>query len=601
MMNDFLDYDLPSNAYANFDALSLKQFIIDKLNESSTFTDQNYEGSNLASFIDIIAYSYHVLLFYLNKNSSESLFSQATIYDNINRIVKTLNYKPSGKRTSLLTTNCLAKSNLSTGNYTIKKYSYILADNIQYTTIRNFSFSKTLQNSDEKIDSIEKELIFYQGSVNAYPLYTAEGLDYETITVVFDPVNDTTDGRFIADGTISVYVKEKDSGGWFEYTESDNIYLNGGDERIYDLRLNENKHYEIKFGNDVLGRKLKNGDIVAIYYVLSDGERGIISPNTIKKASLITYNTTQFNEIYADTNITSNVNFIDKTNSSYLQFDNANNSTSIANEESVDDIKNNVPVFINNTIRLSTEDEYDKFVLKNMSNFIISAKSIGNEKYINDFIGYYKNLGVNDNIILNNFNLSNYCNFNNVNLFCVPKFTLTEDEDYPPLLSNALKKILTDTISKRKIISHEIIPRDPVYIAFEIGCDENVKISESSYNNSYIEIIRDSDIIINKDNIKANVIKEILNFFDPVNNKLGGRMEFTTLNSKIMNIKGISSVKTIDGSKEFGGVSFVSWNPKYPDFDVSLHYQNTTLPFFKFPYLYRPNNITNKIIIKDNE
>lgn len=78
-MSDLLEYNLPKNAYANFDAVSLKQFIIDRLNENPKFTDQNYEGSNLAAFIDIIAYSYHVLMFYLNQTSSESMFSQTTL------------------------------------------------------------------------------------------------------------------------------------------------------------------------------------------------------------------------------------------------------------------------------------------------------------------------------------------------------------------------------------------------------------------------------------------------------------------------------------------------------------------------------------------
>ena len=50
-MKESIEYNLPKNAYINFDALSLKDFIIQKLNENSNFTDQNYEGSNLASFI----------------------------------------------------------------------------------------------------------------------------------------------------------------------------------------------------------------------------------------------------------------------------------------------------------------------------------------------------------------------------------------------------------------------------------------------------------------------------------------------------------------------------------------------------------------------
>jgi hypothetical protein len=48
-------FDIPKDAYVAFDALSLRQLIIDRLNEQKVFTDQNFVGSNLASIIDIVS------------------------------------------------------------------------------------------------------------------------------------------------------------------------------------------------------------------------------------------------------------------------------------------------------------------------------------------------------------------------------------------------------------------------------------------------------------------------------------------------------------------------------------------------------------------
>ena len=118
------EYNLPRNAYANFDALSLKSFIIEQLNNSGKFTDQNYEGSNLSSLIEILAYYTHVLMFYLNQTSSESVFSQTTIYENMNKIIKLIDYKPTGKQTALASIVATASPDLSPGNYYIGKYSY---------------------------------------------------------------------------------------------------------------------------------------------------------------------------------------------------------------------------------------------------------------------------------------------------------------------------------------------------------------------------------------------------------------------------------------------------------------------------------------------
>ena len=44
-MANFTQFDLPANAYANFDAQSLRDVIIDRINNDSSinFTDQNLE------------------------------------------------------------------------------------------------------------------------------------------------------------------------------------------------------------------------------------------------------------------------------------------------------------------------------------------------------------------------------------------------------------------------------------------------------------------------------------------------------------------------------------------------------------------------------
>ena len=74
-MADNTDFSLSRDSYATFDALTLKQLIKKRLNEGGVFTDQSFEGSNISAIIDIIAYSYHTLLFYLNNTASESTFN----------------------------------------------------------------------------------------------------------------------------------------------------------------------------------------------------------------------------------------------------------------------------------------------------------------------------------------------------------------------------------------------------------------------------------------------------------------------------------------------------------------------------------------------
>lgn len=602
-MSDSLEYNLPKNAYANFDALSLKDFIIQRLNENQKFTDQNYEGSNLAAFIDIIAYSYHVLLFYLNQTGSESLFSQATLYENMNRIVNLIGYKPTGKQTSLVPVTCTASSSLASGSYTFKKYGYFLVDNIQYTILDDFTFEKTT-NDDELISSITNNLILYQGTVQEYPIYTAEGVDFETLPIVVDNLVDTTDTRFIADGTISVYVKEQADDTWYEYEEVNNIFLTKDSNRYYSVRLNENGHYEVKFGDDVFGKKLNEGDQVAIYYLLSDNDAGIISKGAINGNKLFNYNTTRFNQIYNDVSDLDENSIINLTRSSFLTFTNTSNSTTVSNPETVDEIRDNVPKYLGSLLKLTTEEDYETFLNKNIPNILNSVKVVNNKKFIGEYIDYFYKICIDPNksnrVILNQVNFADACDFNNVNIFCVPKFSIELDEDYPQFLPNSLKNLIINITEDKKILSHEVVPRDPIYTAFDVGYSSG-KASKDAADTSILEVVKNRNSKINKETLKSKVSELILNFFNPENNELGQKLDLSTLSSDILSLEGVRSLRTKNGNQTFNGISFVAWNPVYEGVDEEFINQTTTLPFFKFPYFYRPQSLVNKIRIIDNE
>ena len=602
-MSESLEYNLPKTAYINFDALSLKDFIIQRLNENAKFTDQNYEGSNLASFIDIIAYSYHVLLFYLNQTSSESLFTQASLYENINKIVNLIGYNPTGKQTSLVPVTCTASSSLAVGNYTLRKYSYFLVDNIQYTILDDFAFEK-VTSGNEKIENIENNLLLYQGTIQEYPLYTADGVEFETFPIVVDNLVDANDDRFIAHGTISIYVKEKSDDTWYEYTELDNLFLAKDNDRYYSIRLNENGHYEIKFGNGVFGKKLSKDDEVAVYYLLSDNQKGIISKNSINGNKLFNLNTSRFTEIYNDTSNIESSSIINLVNNSYLTFTNTTNSTAISDAETVEQIKNNVPRYLNTQLKLTTESDYDVFLSKNLSNVLNSVKVVNNTKFINEYLDYFYRICVDPNktnrVILNQVNFADSCDFNNVNIFCVPKFDITVDADYPQFLSNSIKNLIIDTTFNKKMLSHEVIPRDPVYVAFDIGYSSGTP-TKDVYASTKLQIIRTNDSKINPENLKKRVSNIILSFFKPENNKLGQKLDLSRLTSDILNLEGVDTIRTINGNQTFNGISFISWNPVYENVDENFVNQTTTLSFFKFPYFYRPQSISDRIEIIDNE
>tara|TARA_R100000152_G_scaffold13406_1_gene5877 strand:+ start:690 stop:2534 length:1845 start_codon:yes stop_codon:yes gene_type:complete len=605
--NDFLDYNLPQNAYAAFDAVSLKSYIVDRLNKNEKFTDQNFDASNLAAIIDIIAYSYHVLLFYLNNTATEVNFDQASLYENMNRIVKLIGYKPAGKQTSLVPIECTGSVNLPINNYTIRKYSYFLVDNIQYTFLNDVSFSKTVAGS-ENITSINDSVVLYQGSVAEYPSYTAQGEIFEVLPIVVDNIVNSDDAKFIADNTISVNVLETDSGLYHEYREVDNLFLSTSNERVFEKRLNENGHYEIKFGDGIFGKRLGEGDTVAVSYILSDNKRGVINKNALAGKKLFVYESSRQRAIFNDTYLNKDqTTFITANNSSELTFNNPLDSSSLTDEETVQQIRENAPKVFSSQLRLVTESDYEALIHKNLSHVVGSAKVVGNDTYMNEYIQYFYNIGVNPNkvnrVLINQVNFASSCDFNNINIFVAPKFVINEDRSYPPYVSNSFKNLILELTEDKKMISNEVVPRDPVYMAYGLGVNSNTDrgLKLSILDNTQLCIVRKNTNKINKNTIKAQVVDIIRTFFDPNNNELGQNISLTNLTNTILSIEGVERIYTHNttDNTSYDGISFLSFNPLYPDSDMQIVTQDDTLPFFKFPYLYAPLSISNRIAIKD--
>ena len=585
--NDFLDFNLPQDAYVAFDAVSLKEYIIDRLNTNEKFTDQKFDGSNLAAVIDIIAYSYHVLLFYLNNTSSEVNFDQTTLYENMNKIVKLIGYKPTGKQTSIVPIEATATSSLAPGNYTIKKYSYFLADNIQYNFLDDISFSKTTT-SDELIQEISDDVILYQGTIKEYPDYTAQGEEFELLPVVVKNIIDKDDDKFIADNTLSVFVKEIDTNTYFEYKQTDSLYLNSSVDRVYEIRLNENGYYEIKFGNGVFGKKLVEGDIVSVNYILSDNVKGIISKNIINGNALNVYDSARQRQIFNDTyNNKDETIFLDIANSSLVNFSNPQPSSALASEETVDDIRANAPKIFSSQLRLVTTNDYESFINKNLANVVNSVKVVSNETYINEYIQYFYNICVDPNkvnrVILNQVNFADACDFNNVNVFVVPKFNITSDKSYPEFLPGSFKNALVNETKDRKMVSNNVVPRDPVYIAFGLGITNESTLTTNILDETSLIIYRETNNKINKNTLKSRASALIKEFFLPENNKLGQNLNLIQLTNDILSLEGVKRIETKNENTgdAINAISFLAFNPLYEESDIELVNQDLSLPFFK--------------------
>ena len=593
---EITEYTLPEAAYMTFDAESLKALIIKRMQDQGMFTDQIYEGSNLSSFIDIIAYSYHVLMFYLNRTSSESVFTQTTLYENMNRIVKLLNYSPLGYQTSNLTFKTFATEELLPGSYTIPRYTYINSNGVAFSTDSDISFTKTTT-TNEQIDVIGSSYLLYQGKwVESNP-FTAIGNPFETVTLA--PGADIKIDHF----HVHVYVKDVTTGKYHEFTETQSLYLNGQADAVFEKRLNENMEYEIKFGNNITGKRLNAGDEIQIYYLQSAGEEGVVGPNFLDDTQMVLYGTTKFTQIKNDIRA-QNIKYITFDNLKTLYMSNNAGSTNPQDRESVDQIREKAPVHFVNRDRLVTIQDYKNFMVRNYNKILSSSDVVDNQTFLDGHFRYLlddvgiQNPNLESRIMYNHLDVASSNTFNNIYIYNVP--TIAQNTSVMPMtnfLGNAQKTIILNNMNKMKMVSHEIIMMDPVYVAVNIatrgaGETESPELSEKTK----LRIKRSPSVLRDDDSIREEIINIFTNYFSSSNASLGQSISTSDLSVEMLSIDGVEQISTVrtDTEQSTPGLSLIIWNPVYTT-DATITTQNVKLPYFKYPYVHDAFNLYNKI------
>lgn len=597
-MNEYL-IETNKNSYIAFDPISLRDTIVSRLNQGQVFTDQNYQGSNLAALIDVISYSFSTLLFYLNKTSSESMFSEAQIYENMNRIVKLLNYKPVGRLTQNVSFDISINSSLPSGNYTVPRYSYLNIGDIPYSINQDIAFSNV--ETETGIATVGEDVsqftnnnyLLYQGIFEEYPTYTAIGLENEVIYLALS--NETQIDHF----NIFVYVKPFNASKWEKWNITTDLFLHKSNDLVYETRFNENKRYEINFGDNINGKKLNAGDQIAIYYLRINPDAESLGAGAVNNAPLVLFRSTRFDEILQDTT-ESYGSYLNINNVNNISFTNQYPSTNYVLEENVDSIRKNAPQKFRSQYRLVTTTDYESFLKTNFSNILADVKMLNNDKYLNEYLKYLYDIGLNspqlqNQVLFNQVKFANSCNFNNLYFYGVPQSDLQE------YLTPAQKELILNSLQESKTLTTQIVPMDPVYInlAFYIQAPNQAPNTEDIFNTKLL-IIKNSNTRRADSALQADVANVIRQTFNRKNSKLGQTINLYQLAADILQIEGVHKIQTYrqDYQIYVDGISLLAWNSIYNNQDIYTFTQNLPLESFKYPIFNDIDNLEAYIQIE---
>lgn len=252
--------ELPIVSALEFEQLksSIKTFIKTK----TDFKDYDFEGSNLSMLVDILAYNTLYTSYNVNMAANELNLDTAVLRDNVVSIAKRLGYNPSSYTSSRVVVDITVNS---VQNYDSVK---ILPGPILASSANGQNFTFILRDTLELDVRGKSEVVFTD-------LELLEGSDF-SITYTVDTTNEHQrffiPNSFVDAETIRAFIiSDITTNIEEEYERKTTIVDVTTDSKIFFVEEVQDQKYEVIFGDDVLGRKLQDGEVIRLQYVVSSG------------------------------------------------------------------------------------------------------------------------------------------------------------------------------------------------------------------------------------------------------------------------------------------------------------------------------------------
>lgn len=313
------------------------------LGSQTQFQDYDFEGSNMAVLLDILAYNTHYNAFYTNMIANEMFLDTAQQRDSVVSRSKELGYVTRSARgaTANVTLTFTGISN-TVSSFTLPKNTKFTTtiDDIAYTFV-----TPTDHIIENNANTFSKAISIKEG----------EPLTHRFTVNTSNPVRYVLPNQNVDTSSITVRVQESASNlANTAFTEATNIRGVTSESAVYYLQECADQQYEIYFSTGALGKPLKNNNVIIVDYLVCNG------PVT-NGANTFTVDTINITPSYTSTSLT--VNSVARGG---------------VNIESVDSIKFNAPRNYEIQNRAVIKNDYDRILL-NENTDLQSVTAFGGE------------------------------------------------------------------------------------------------------------------------------------------------------------------------------------------------------------------------------
>lgn len=244
---------------------TIKENLKNYLKTREEFTDYDFEGAGLNILLDILAYNTHYISYYTNMVANEMFLDTADLRQSVVSHAKMLGYTPRSKVSPLARVNIeITPPQNDTQNLLLMpRFTRFRSENISGT---NFPFillqDKTLTKANGKFTYANA--VLKQGTPLVYTFVVDNESNPRQRFKIPDVGIDTSTIEVTVQQSATNLTKQK-------YVIAEDASVVDGNSAVYYLDEVDNSKYQIYFGDGIIGKKLEDGNLVVVTYLITDG------------------------------------------------------------------------------------------------------------------------------------------------------------------------------------------------------------------------------------------------------------------------------------------------------------------------------------------
>ena len=258
---------MPLVNFSNLDFDQVKTSLKDYLKANSTFTDYDFEGSNLSSIIDLLAYNTYITSYNANMVSNEVFIDSATLRENVVSLARNIGYLPKSRKAASATISFFVDcTNITPTPASITLKAGPVAATSGSFGNQSFIFSIVSDITVPVIDGIASfdEISVYQGSLLTSNFTFSTRTPHQKFILPNVGI-DTSLLVVTVQGTEQSTTK-------VTYSVQDSLFDIDKDSKVYYLQEIEDERYQLIFGDNIFGKALEDGNYITANYIVSDGD-----------------------------------------------------------------------------------------------------------------------------------------------------------------------------------------------------------------------------------------------------------------------------------------------------------------------------------------